>query len=105
MEHRPLGRTGVSMSKFCLGAMMFGAWGNPDHDESVRIIHAALDAGVTFIDTADVYGHGESEEIVAKALAGGHQVPRRDGREPKPAGQLPSVDHPCGRGLPAPAGH
>ena len=58
MEHRPLGRTGVSVSKFCLGAMMFGAWGNPDHDESIRIIHAALDAGINFIDTADVYGAG-----------------------------------------------
>src|SRR5215212_5555060 len=71
MEHRPLGRTGVSVSKFCLGAMMFGAWGNPDHDDSIRIIHAALDAGINFIDTADVYGDGESEEIVGKALAGG----------------------------------
>ncbi len=73
MEHRQLGRTGVSVSKFCLGAMMFGAWGNPDHEESVRIIHAALDAGVNFIDTADVYGQGESEEIVGKALAGGRR--------------------------------
>jgi aryl-alcohol dehydrogenase-like predicted oxidoreductase len=73
VEHRPLGRTGVSVSKFCLGAMMFGAWGNPDHAESVRIIHAALDAGVNFIDTADVYGQGESEEIVAKALADGRR--------------------------------
>jgi aryl-alcohol dehydrogenase-like predicted oxidoreductase len=71
MEHRQLGRTGVSVSKFCLGAMMFGAWGNPDHDDSIRIIHAALDAGINFIDTADVYGAGESEEIVGKALAGG----------------------------------
>jgi aryl-alcohol dehydrogenase-like predicted oxidoreductase len=70
MEHRQLGRTGVSVSKFCLGAMMFGAWGNPDHDESIRIIHTALDAGINFIDTADVYGQGESEEIVGKALAG-----------------------------------
>ena len=73
MELRPLGRTGVSVSKFCLGAMMFGAWGNPDHDESIRIIHAALDAGINFIDTADVYGSGESEEIVGKALAGGRR--------------------------------
>ena len=73
MEHRQLGRTGVSVSKFCLGAMMFGAWGNPDHDESIRIIHAALDAGINFIDTADVYGQGESEEIVGKALAGGRR--------------------------------
>jgi aryl-alcohol dehydrogenase-like predicted oxidoreductase len=75
MEHRHLGRTGVSVSKLCLGAMMFGAWGNTDHDDSIRIIHAALDAGIDFIDTADVYSGGESEEIVGKALAGG----RRDG--------------------------
>jgi aryl-alcohol dehydrogenase-like predicted oxidoreductase len=73
MEHRQLGRTGVSVSKFCLGAMMFGAWGNPDHDESIRIIHRALDAGINFIDTADVYGQGESEEIVGKALSGGRR--------------------------------
>jgi len=71
MEHRPLGRTGVSVSKLCLGTMMFGAWGNPDHDDSIRIIHAALDAGINFLDTADVYSAGESEEIVGKALAGG----------------------------------
>ena len=70
MDHRLLGRTGVSVSKMCLGAMMFGAWGNPDHDESIRIIHAALDAGINFIDTADVYAQGESEEIVGKALKG-----------------------------------
>ena len=68
MEHHQLGRTGVSVSRFCLGAMMFGSWGNPDHDESIRIIHAALDAGINFIDTADVYGAGESEEIVGEAL-------------------------------------
>src|SRR4051795_7843591 len=73
MEHRQLGRTGVSVSKFCLGAMMFGAWGNPDHDDSTRIIHAALDAGINFIDTADVYAAGESEEIVGKALADGRR--------------------------------
>jgi aryl-alcohol dehydrogenase-like predicted oxidoreductase len=60
MDHRPLGRSGVSVSKMCLGAMMFGSWGNPDHDESIRIIHAALDAGINFVDTADVYGEGES---------------------------------------------
>jgi aryl-alcohol dehydrogenase-like predicted oxidoreductase len=73
MEQRPLGRTGVSVSQFCLGAMMFGAWGNPDHDESIKMIHTALDAGINFIDTADVYGAGESEEIVGKALAGGRR--------------------------------
>ena len=73
MDLRPLGRTGVSVSKLCLGAMMFGGWGNRDHDESIRIIHTALDAGINFIDTADVYGEGESEEIVGKALAGGRR--------------------------------
>jgi aryl-alcohol dehydrogenase-like predicted oxidoreductase len=72
---RVLGTTGVKVSPLCLGAMMFGAWGNTDHDESVRIIHRALDAGINFIDTADVYSAGESEEIVGKALAGG----RREG--------------------------
>jgi aryl-alcohol dehydrogenase-like predicted oxidoreductase len=70
MDYRTLGRTGVKVSPLCLGAMMFGAWGNPDHDESVAVIHAALDAGINFIDTADVYSAGESEEIVAKALQG-----------------------------------
>src|SRR3984893_9741404 len=75
MQTRVLGSTGVRVSPLCLGAMMFGVWGNPDHDESARIIHRALDAGINFIDTADVYSAGESEEIVGKALEG----PRRDG--------------------------
>ncbi|MEP6892814.1 MAG: aldo/keto reductase [Gaiellaceae bacterium] len=70
MELRQLGRTGVMVSPLCLGTMMFGAWGNTDHDDSIRIIHQALDAGINFIDTADVYARGESEEIVGKALAG-----------------------------------
>jgi aryl-alcohol dehydrogenase-like predicted oxidoreductase len=73
MEQRTLGRTGVKVSPLCLGAMMFGGWGNPDHDESIRIIHRALDAGINFVDTADVYSRGESEEIVGKALAGGRR--------------------------------
>ena len=73
-EHRTLGRTGVSVSPLCLGTMMFGAWGNADHEDSTRIIHRALDAGLNFVDTADVYSRGESEEIVGKALRG-----RRDG--------------------------
>ena len=68
MEYRPLGRTGVQVSKLCLGTMMFGAWGNADHGDSTRIIHAALDAGINFVDTADIYSAGESEEIVGKAL-------------------------------------
>jgi aryl-alcohol dehydrogenase-like predicted oxidoreductase len=70
MDYRPLGRTGVRVSKLCLGTMMFGAWGNSDHDDSIRIIHAALDAGINFVDSADVYSAGESEEIVGKALKG-----------------------------------
>jgi len=70
MEYRTLGRTGVEVSPLCLGAMMFGEWGNPDHDESVAIIHEALDGGINFIDTADVYSAGESEEIVGNALQG-----------------------------------
>jgi aryl-alcohol dehydrogenase-like predicted oxidoreductase len=73
MEMRVLGRTGLRVSPLCLGAMMFGAWGNTDHDESVRIIHKALDSGINFIDTADVYSAGESEEIVGKALAAGQR--------------------------------
>jgi aryl-alcohol dehydrogenase-like predicted oxidoreductase len=70
MEYRPLGRTGVSVSKLCLGTMMFGDWGTKDHGESINIIHRAFDAGITFVDTADVYSQGESEVIVGKALAG-----------------------------------
>ena len=70
MERRPLGHTGVLVSPLCLGTMMFGAWGNTDHDESIRIIHRALDAGINFVDTADVYARGESEEIVGRALEG-----------------------------------
>ena len=73
IEHRKLGSTGVSVSPLCLGTMMFGAWGNTDHEDSIRIIHRALDAGVNFIDTADVYSRGESEEIVGKALSGGRR--------------------------------
>ena len=94
MEHRPLGRTGVSVSKLCLGAMMFGDWGNKDHDESIRIIHRALDAGINFVDTADVYSRGESEEIVGKALAGG----RRDDVVLATKLQMPMGEDPNQRG-------
>jgi aryl-alcohol dehydrogenase-like predicted oxidoreductase len=73
MDQRTLGRTGVHVSPLCLGAMMFGAWGEPDSAQGVRIIHRALDAGINFIDTADVYSRGGSEEIVGKALAGGRR--------------------------------
>ena len=110
MEYRPLGRTGVQVSKLCLGTMMFGAWGNTDHDDSVRIIHRALDAGINFVDTADVYSAGESEEIVGKALEGPprrrrprDQVLRPDGRGPQPARRLAALDHRRGRELAAAA--
>jgi aryl-alcohol dehydrogenase-like predicted oxidoreductase len=70
VEYRPLGATGVRVSTHCLGAMMFGPWGNEDVDACVRIIHAAIDGGINFIDTADVYSNGVSEEIVGQALKG-----------------------------------
>jgi aryl-alcohol dehydrogenase-like predicted oxidoreductase len=70
MEQRVLGRTGIRVTPYCLGAMMFGPFGNPDPAECTRIIHAALDAGINFIDTADVYSEGESERIVGAAIAG-----------------------------------
>ena len=73
MDYRSLGSTGMKVTPLCLGAMMFGSIGNPDHDDCVRIIHRALDAGINFIDTADVYSRGESETIVGKALAGGRR--------------------------------
>src|ERR1022692_936904 len=73
MDYRPLGRTGVSVSQLCLGAMMFGPAGNPDHHDAVQIIHRALEAGINFVDTADAYSCGESELIVGKALAGGRR--------------------------------
>jgi len=70
IRYRTLGGTGIDVSAYCLGAMMFGAVGNPDHDDCVAIIHAALDQGINFVDTADMYGAGESEQIVGKALRG-----------------------------------
>jgi aryl-alcohol dehydrogenase-like predicted oxidoreductase len=70
MKYRTLGGTGIQVSAYCLGTMMFGADGNPDHDDCARIIHAALDHGINFVDTADIYSDGESEQIVGKALKG-----------------------------------
>ena len=70
MEYRLLGRTGVSVSPLCLGTMMFGPWGNDDRADAIRVIHRALDAGINFVDTADVYSGGVSEEIVGEALQG-----------------------------------
>jgi len=77
VQYRTLGRTGIKVSPYALGAMMFGqaaGAGNPDHDDAIRIIHRALDAGINVVDTADVYSYGESEEVVGKALKD-----RRDG--------------------------
>jgi aryl-alcohol dehydrogenase-like predicted oxidoreductase len=70
MEYRVLGGTGIRVSTHCLGTMMFGSWGNTDVDECVRVVHSALDGGINFLDTADVYSAGGSEEIVGKAIAG-----------------------------------
>jgi aryl-alcohol dehydrogenase-like predicted oxidoreductase len=93
MQYRTLGRTGIKVSAYALGAMMFGAVGNPDHEESIRIIHKALDAGINFIDTADAYSHGESEEIVGEALKG-----RRDDIVLATKLHLPMGDDPNQRG-------
>jgi aryl-alcohol dehydrogenase-like predicted oxidoreductase len=93
VKYRTLGRTGIKVSPYCLGAMMFGWVGNADHDESVRIIHRALDAGINFVDTADAYSRGESEEIVGKALKG-----RRDSVVLATKAHLPMGDDPNQQG-------
>jgi aryl-alcohol dehydrogenase-like predicted oxidoreductase len=94
MHYRTLGRTGIKVSAYALGAMMFGAAiGNPDHDDSIRIIHRALDAGINFIDTADAYSRGESEQIVGQALKG-----RRDNVVLATKVHLPMGDDPNQRG-------
>ncbi|WP_426242954.1 aldo/keto reductase [Nocardioides sp. LHG3406-4] len=93
MKYRTLGRTGIRVSPYALGAMMFGAMGNPDHDESTRIIHRALDAGINFVDTADIYSGGESEVIVGKALKG-----RRDDVVLATKANFPMSDDPNHRG-------
>jgi aryl-alcohol dehydrogenase-like predicted oxidoreductase len=75
MEYRSLGRSGLRVSPLCLGAMMFGKWGNPDEKDCARIIDRALEAGINFIDTSNNYSEGESERIVGEALRGRrHQV-------------------------------
>ena len=93
MQYRTLGKTGIKVSPYCLGAMMFGTAGNPDHDEGIRIIHKALDAGINFIDTADAYSRGESEEIVGKALKG-----RRDNVVLATKAHIPMGDDPNQQG-------
>ncbi|MFI0942601.1 aldo/keto reductase [Streptomyces sp. NPDC021020] len=96
MQQRVLGRTGISVSMFALGTLHLGAWGNSDHDEAIRLVHTALDGGVTLIDTADQYSGGEAEEILGKALRGrrddvvlatkGHFPVRREDRDPNRRG-------------------
>ena len=93
MQYRTVGKTGIKVSPYCLGAMMFGAVGNPDHDDSIRIIQKALDAGINFVDTADAYSRGESEEIVGKALKG-----RRDNIVLATKAHLPMGDDPNQQG-------
>ncbi|MCI3221448.1 aldo/keto reductase [Streptomyces sp. NP-1717] len=93
MKYRTLGRTGIKVSPYCLGAMMFGVLGNPDHEDCVRIIHKALDAGVNFVDTADAYSRGESETILGKALKG-----RRDNVVLATKAHLPMGDDPNQQG-------
>ena len=106
MEHRTLGRTGVSVSKLCLGAMMFGAWGNPDHDESIRIIHAALDAGDQL--------HRHRRRLLGRRVRGDRRPRRcaaaattscsprrcsaRWATDPQPARHVAALDHAGGRG-------
>ena len=89
MRYRPLGRTGIEVSAYCLGTMMFGAIANPDHDDCARIIHTALDRGINFVDTADMYGLGEAATIVGKALG-----PRRDEVVLATKGHFPMGDGP-----------
>ncbi|MER7245317.1 aldo/keto reductase [Kribbella sp. NPDC000426] len=93
MHYRTLGRTGIKVSPYALGAMMFGAVGNNDRDESLRMIDKALDAGINFVDTADFYSHGESEEIVGAALKG-----RREHVVLATKSHLPMGDDPNQRG-------
>lgn len=90
LPYRPLGRTGISVSPYALGTMMFGAIGNADHDDAVRIIHSALDRGINLVDTADMYSRGESEVIVGKALRG-----RRDAVVLATKGHFPLDDEPA----------
>ena len=96
MQYRLLGGTGIHVSAFTLGAMSFGALGNTDHDDCVRIVRRALDAGINTVDTADVYSQGESEEICAEALAGVRddvdQMLLADGYRSQPQRSVASMD-------------
>ena len=86
MQYRTLGRTGIKVSPYCLGAMMFGRIGNSDHDDCIRIIHKALDAGINFIDTAEATARGvrgdrrQGAQGAARQRRARHQGARPDGR-------------------------
>ena len=112
MEYRTLGGTGLQVSTHCLGTMMFGAWGNTDVDDCVGTINAAIDGGINFVDTADVYSAGESEEIVGQGAEGParrgdprHQGARPDGSGTQRRGELARLDHEGGREQPPPPRH
>ncbi|MCX5136745.1 aldo/keto reductase [Streptomyces sp. NBC_00340] len=93
MQYRTLGRTGVQVSSLALGAMNFGRIGRTTQDEATAVVDAALEGGINLIDTADMYGGGESEEMVGKAIAG-----RRDDIVLATKAGLPMGDDPNRRG-------
>ena len=99
MQYRTLGRTGIKVSPYALGTLMFAtSIGNPDHDDSIRIIHKALDAGINFVDTADclrrVRGDRRQGAQGAPRQRGARdEVQPPDGRRPQPAGRLAALDH------------
>ncbi|MEV7361107.1 aldo/keto reductase [Streptomyces sp. NPDC091299] len=93
MQYRTLGRTGVQVSSLALGAMNFGAIGRTTQDEATAVVDAALEGGINLIDTADMYGRGESEEMVGKAIAG-----RRDDIVLATKAGMPMSDEPNHRG-------
>ncbi|MFC8965386.1 aldo/keto reductase [Streptomyces sp. NPDC057094] len=93
MQYRTLGRTGVQVSSLALGAMNFGRIGRTTQDEAIAVVDAALEGGINLIDTADMYGGGESEEMVGKAIAG-----RRDAIVLATKAGLPMGDDPNHRG-------
>ena len=113
MHYRPLGQTGMHVSTLGLGTMMFGAVGNPDAADCARILHAALDAGINLVDTADMYSAGEAETIVGEALKGrrGEVILATKGHFPvgtedrNPPRQLPAPPHGSRRGQSAAAAH
>jgi len=111
MQRRYLGSTGMSVNDTALGTMMFGAWGNTDRAETVRMVHRAIDAGIDLIDTADVYAGGETEEDRGRGAAGpprrsraGDQVRPAKRSAPQPS-RITPMDSPRARGQPAPAAH